>query len=135
MPLKKNKKRRILPKKKKRRPRARDSLIRRHWRAGLSVRGNYERMGVSANPNRMKRPDNSRGEDSGRIVRELELAAEQASGQAVYIDWHSKQLLSQLIEKHGRDYVAMAADIKLNMWQRTPGQLRRQCDRLRKAMS
>ena len=90
-------------------------------------------MGVSANSNRMKRRDSSDGDtDSGRVIRELEESAElahakQASRQVVYIDWHAKQLLSQLIEKHGRDYLAMAADIKLNQWQRTPGQLRRQC--------
>ena len=94
---------------------------------------------MSANPNRKQLLQKTE-EDSDRIVRELEQSAEQkrekqAGRQVLYIDWHAKQLLSQLIDRYGEDYVAMAADIKLNLWQRTPGQLRRQCDRLRKAMS
>ena len=140
MPLK-HKRKRIVSAKKKRRPRAKDSLIRRHWRGSLSVKGNYERMGLAANPNRLRLSTGDNGtEENSKVVGELELCAEearakQAVSKAVYIDWHTKHMLSQLISRYGQDYEAMARDTKLNVWQRTAGQLRRQCSRLREATS
>lgn len=128
---------------KKTRPRARDKLVKRHWRGRLTVSGNYERMGLAANCNRKRkrgaRVEDKSGGESGAVV-EMEQAATQAreaqeSHEAVYIDWHSKQTLTRLISKHAADYEAMARDSKLNVWQRTPAQLRRQCQRLLRAVS
>ena len=138
MVLKKNRKKRVVLSKKRRnkRARARDGLIRRHWRTGLSVKRNYERMGVSADANRTKKCVNN---VSSEVLKELELSSrtaleKQNSTQVVYVDWHSKQLLSQLIDKHKDDYQKMARDYKLNTWQLTAGQLKRQCLKLNKVL-
>eukprot|EP00800_Vazella_pourtalesii_P002993 TRINITY_DN12938_c0_g1_i1.p2 TRINITY_DN12938_c0_g1~~TRINITY_DN12938_c0_g1_i1.p2 ORF type:complete len:140 (+),score=39.82 TRINITY_DN12938_c0_g1_i1:69-488(+) len=138
MSLRKNKKKRVVLSKKRRRKktRARDGLIGRHWRSGLSVNQNYERLGVSADANRTKKGVKN---VSSEVLKELERCSRDAldrqrATQVVYVDWHRKQLLSQLIEKHGDDYQRMARDHKLNTWQLTAGQLRRQCVKLTKAL-
>ena len=138
MTLKKNRKKRVVLSKKRRhkRGRARDGLIRRHWRSGLSVTQNYERMGVSADANRTKKGVKN---VSSEVLKDLELSSRSAlekqnSTQVVYVDWHSKQLLSQLIREYADDYQKMARDCKLNTWQLTAGQLKRQCVKLKKAL-
>lgn len=36
-----------------------------------------------------------------------------------------REWLSQLVKKHGDDYERMSRDKKLNVWQKTPGEIRR----------
>ncbi|KAI6649144.1 Ribosomal large subunit biogenesis-related protein [Oopsacas minuta] len=137
--MSKNRNRKIVISKKRRQKkrRANDNVIRKHWRVGLSVKRNYERMGVSADANRLKKDVKN---VPSEVVKELELTSKQAtdrqeSVQVVYFDWHTKQLLNQLIDKYGDDYHKMARDSKLNIWQKTAGQIRRQCIRLSKAQN
>ncbi|KAJ1960246.1 Nucleolar protein 16 [Dispira parvispora] len=46
-----------------------------------------------------------------------------------------RQALQKLIAKHGDDYESMAMDIKLNVLQRAPGDLRRRCERYRRYLA
>lgn len=64
------------------------------------------------------------------IVRELEIISATAAPVKRHTSTSEREWLSQLVIAHGEDTTAMARNRKLNVWQKTPGELRKM---LRKA--
>ncbi|KAJ1641731.1 Nucleolar protein 16, partial [Dispira simplex] len=69
------------------------------------------------------------------LVRELEERAANVQVVERAPPRAERRTLQKLMDKHGSDYEAMALDIKINVLQRAPGDLRRRCERYRRYLA
>lgn len=91
----------------------------KNWDENKSAKFNYEKLGISVDPSKtVESSFNKEAFDT------LVTGSEYVPTKNLVQDWQ-KEILSVLVSKHGKNYGAMAKDIKINSWQWTKVQLKK----------
>eukprot|EP00128_Syssomonas_multiformis_P006033 Colp12_sorted_trinity150504_noHs@26363 len=115
-----------------------DETIAKQWDKGLTLKQNFEKMGLAFDPNAGKAKINKSAEDEEMeespkeptaLVKELEEKAAQVVKIVTTPSEGQAKFVQQLIAKHGTDYKAMSRDLKLNTYQHTAKKLKAMCEK------
>lgn len=116
-------------------------IIAEAWDKNKTMRQNFTSLGLVEDVNipatRPKKPADPNAKPIEGIVGKLEAAAkqEQANATVRFAAAGEVRFIEQLVEKHGDDFVAMAKDHKLNVYQHTPAQLKRKYKKVAASLS
>jgi len=107
-----------------------NSIVKEAWDKNSTMKQNFVKLGLVQNPNvgLHKKKNKNRGQSidvDTSVVPKLEAALKAHVPTARFAAGGEIRFVQELVEKHGEDYVAMARDHKLNVYQHTPKQIKR----------
>ncbi|CAN8074557.1 unnamed protein product [Agarophyton chilense] len=114
--------------------------IRSAWDSRLTPEKNMFKIGLQASVNHIKKtvserkvsiPIKSISKGSEAVVMELEKEAAREERKNNVVRPGERRALEAMIRRHGKNWEAMARDIKLNYLQWTPNQLQKKVERMR----
>eukprot|EP00040_Diaphanoeca_grandis_P038934 m.257736 g.257736 ORF g.257736 m.257736 type:complete len:188 (-) comp35648_c0_seq1:143-706(-) len=106
-----------------------NAIVANSWDKHITMKKNFDKLGIVQNPNvRAQSKKNKKKSNklvATSIVPELEAAVASHVATPRFAAAGEMRFVQELTDKHGEDYVAMARDHKLNVYQHTPKQIER----------